>query len=288
MLQRNRIIPTIFLFPLLYLFGWLTARPILLLKQDISSNHLSLIGTLFTLLFYLLLLPGWVNSRWEINKHWNALGLGIFKKKIEIITFLKGFSYSLMLITMVLIFVFSGEWIEGFGPLSFKYIFNAIGLIFLVGFAEELIFRGWLWGEMCYLYGQRRGIIIQSIIFSVLHIRFQLPLIELIPLLFGFFLLGIVLSMRRILDSGSIWGCIGLHGGLVGIWFAINSGLIKYSIDAPNWVIGPGDKIHNPIGGIIAIISLIIIIFSQRHAFQLRRGLFFGATVNDSSRGAAP
>ena len=44
--------------------------------------------------------------------------------------------------------------------------------------------------------------------------------------------------MLRLKDEKSLWGAIGLHGGLVGFWFILNHGLIEISTETPNWLIG--------------------------------------------------
>ena len=85
-----------------------------------------------------------------------------------------------------------------------------------------------------------------------------MPFWQMISILFGLFLLGILLSLIRIKDNNSLWGCAGLHGGLVGIWFLINNGLIEISKDAPIWLVGPGKINTNPLGGIYGITLLIV------------------------------
>ncbi len=88
-----------------------------------------------------------------------------------------------------------------------------------------------------------------------------MPFWQMLNILFGLFLLGILLSLLRILNNNSLWGCIGLHGGLVGIWFLINNGLIEFSKDVPIWIVGPGIINTNPLGGFYGITLLIIILF---------------------------
>ena len=55
-----------------------------------------------------------------------------------------------------------------------------------------------------------------------------------------------------------MWGCIGLHGGLVGLWFISNNGLLLISKDSPKWLVGPGTINTNPLGGIFGISLMII------------------------------
>ena len=80
------------------------------------------------------------------------------------------------------------------------------------------------------------------------------------------FALGLVLALRRRLDHGSLWGCIGLHGGLVAGWFLLQSGLLQLSTNAPSWLVGPGGSAPNPLGGAVGLISLLILLLIQRTA----------------------
>ena len=143
-------------------------------------------------------------------------------------------------------------------------LINAILLGLLVGIAEEFIFRLWLLIEINSLLGPKRGVLIQALIYSFVHLRFDLGFIPLFGLLIGLFLLGLVLAQRRRLDQGSIWGCIGLHGGLVGLWFFISNGVVEFSPDTPAFLFGPGGSSPNPVGGLIAISVLSWVLFCYR------------------------
>jgi uncharacterized protein len=79
-------------------------------------------------------------------------------------------------------------------------------------------------------------------------------------LLLGLFLLGLTLASRRRLDGGSLWGCIGLHGGLVGGWFALQAGLMAWSPASPTWLTGPGG---NPLGGLVGIVAIAALLGVQ-------------------------
>ena len=141
--------------------------------------------------------------------------------------------------------------------------------------------------EMVLLFGLRRGIIIQSIIFSLAHYRSDISLLALIPFFTGLFLFGLVLTLRRTIDRGSLWGCIGLHGGLVGIWYLIDSGMLVFSIDTPYFLLGPSKEMVNPIGSIFGITILLITIFFQRRLFA-RTGRFLASTVSASFKDETP
>ena len=58
-----------------------------------------------------------------------------------------------------------------------------------------------------------------------------------------------------------MWGCAGLHGGLVGMWFLMNNGLIEISKDAPMLLVGSGNINTIPLGGFYGITLLIMMFF---------------------------
>ncbi len=292
MRQRRRSwIPTLSFFPILYLLGWILAQPFRLLPFIQEQNKLDLLGTFFTFGLFLILLPSWAEFRWKKQETWLSLGLGFVNKTFFYKTYLKGLIMAVALIFFILIPIFYGRWVEFADPLGFTYLLNAIFLGLVVGFAEELIFRGWLWNEANLLLGPIWGIPVQAMFFSFSHIiaflKLDLGLFELIALLFGLFLLGLVLGIRRILDNGSISGCIGLHGGLVGLWFFINVDIIDISKTTPTWLIGPGRFSPNPIGSFTGILCLLLILFFYRTALA-NAGRPSNGARNASSRGAIP
>ena len=252
-----KLFSSIIFIPFLYLFGWLLATPILLF--GVNKDSLSLIGTFFTFLIFVLSLPKWFEVRWGLKNTWKLLGINkIDIKRNLVFDFLRGFSLSTILISLILVLIFttqSGYWI---GKISSEITINAILLIFGIGFTEELIFRGWLLEEFKNQFGLKKAIMSQALIFSLVHIGLDLPFWEMLSILTGLFLLGILLSLIKLNDNNSLWGCIGLHGGLVGLWFISNNGLLFISKDSPKWLVGPGTINTNPLGGIFGISLMII------------------------------
>tara|TARA_S200000501_G_scaffold294316_1_gene280053 strand:+ start:898 stop:1692 length:795 start_codon:yes stop_codon:yes gene_type:complete len=257
--------------PFLYLFGWLLAIPFLLI--GVGEDKISLIGTIFTFLLFVISMPKWFEIRWGLKDTWILLGISkIDKKGKRFFYFLKGLLYSIILLSLILIPIIGNEWGSWLGRLSPVILLNAILLIIGVGFAEELIFRGWLLEELKNQYGFKKALIFQALIFSIVHIGFNIPFWQMISILFGLFLLGIVLTLIRLKDNNSLWGCAGLHGGLVGIWFLLNNGLIEISKDAPIWLVGPGSENTNPLGGFYGITLLIMII--SYNSFKYKKKIF--------------
>ena len=285
--QKMQWIPTFTLFLFLYPSGWFISRLFYLFNRDISSSNLSIICTVTAFILFLIILPSWGSIRWKNNHIWKSIGLD-FTNKIKVFeVFFSGFIFSFFLIFILLLLFFFCGWIDKINYVKFSVLLNAILLIVGIVFAEEVVFRGWLMEEMVLLFGLRRGIIFQSLIFSFAHYRSDIGFLALIPFLTGLFLFGVVLTLRRIKDRGSIFGCIGLHGGLVGMWFLFDSGMVIFSIDVPYFLLGPSKTMVNPIGSIFGITLLLITIIYQRRLFA-KTGRFLAATVNASFKDETP
>ncbi|MGB1434851.1 MAG: CPBP family intramembrane glutamic endopeptidase [Synechococcus sp.] len=260
-------LPTVLFIPLLYALGWLAAVPLTLL--GLPTDQLSLTGTVLSFVLFLLVMPRWAALRWSEPRPWAALGIRGAKPQEQpapAAALLKGLLIAaglLMVITSVVLIDGSGNWR---GEVDATQLTNAVLLCFGVGFAEELIFRSWLWTELQEMIGSRRAAWAQAGIFSLVHTRFNLGLGAMGGLLIGLFLLGMVLARQRQSDRGSLWGCIGLHGGLVAGWFLLQNGLLQLSPNAPPWLVGPGGHSPNPLGGLIGILSLLILLLIQRTA----------------------
>tara|TARA_Y100001968_G_scaffold41185_1_gene31241 strand:+ start:944 stop:1795 length:852 start_codon:yes stop_codon:yes gene_type:complete len=280
-------LPTLTLFLFLYPAGWFTSHFFYLFNRDISSNNLSIIGTIITFMLFLSVLPSWGRIRWKTNNLWVSIGLDFENKFKSLKIFFSGFIFSAFLLLILFLFFFLCGWVDKVDYIKFTELLNAILLIVGIVFAEEIVFRGWLMEEMVLLFGLRRGIIFQSTIFSLAHYRSDISLLALIPFLSGLFLFGLVLTLRRTIDRGSLWGCIGLHGGLVGIWYLFDAGMVTFSIDIPYFLLGPSNNMVNPIGSVIGITILVITIFFQRRLFS-RTGRFLASTVNASFKDETP
>ena len=260
-------LPTVLFIPLLYALGWLAAVPLTLL--GLPTDQLSLTGTVLSFVLFLLVMPRWAALRWSEPQPWAALGIRGAKPQEQpapAAALLKGLLIAaglLMVITSVVLIDGSGNWR---GEVDATQLTNAVLLCLGVGFAEELIFRSWLWTELQEMIGSRRAAWAQAGIFSLVHTRFNLGLGAMGGLLIGLFLLGMVLARQRQSDRGSLWGCIGLHGGLVAGWFLLQNGLLQLSPNAPPWLVGPGGHSPNPLGGLIGILSLLILLLIQRTA----------------------
>ena len=253
-------LPTVLFIPLLYALGWLAAVPLTLL--GLPAERVSLTGTVLSFVLFLLVMPRWATLRWSEAQPWRRLGLIARKPRARIdhvISLGVGLLMSTALIGLIvslLVFTGNGSWR---GDLEAQAMLNCLLLALGVGFAEELIFRAWLWEELTKILGSRGGLLTQAALFSLVHTRFNLGFGPMLGLLTGLFLLGLILALLRLRDQGSLWGCIGLHGGLVGGWFLAHQNLLSIDPSAPMWLVGPGGPNANPLGGLIAILSLTAI-----------------------------
>ena len=240
----------------------------------LPENKISLTGTILSFVFFLLVMPRWAEQRWSAQPAWCALGIqnqGSSRYPSWWAGLLKGLLLATGLLGLIVAIILAGRWGQWAGIMNSKDLINSLLLFFGVGCAEEIIFRGWLWNELNFLLKPRNGLLIQAMIFSLVHTRFNLGPTSTLGLLIGLFLLGVVLAELRHRNNGSLWPSIGLHGGLVSIWFLLDKGLVNFSSETPAWLIGPGGENPNPIGGIAgwALLSTLLIAEScQRKAVR--------------------
>jgi membrane protease YdiL (CAAX protease family) len=186
---------------------------------------------------------------------WQRLGVAV-PTAIGMRALLRGLLKALLLLALVVASLIGAGQARWHGGLEAGEALNALALVLGVGFAEELLFRGWLWGELDLETGPRRALLLQAVVFGLVHPWARAPGLSAVGLLGGLILLGVVLGLQRRADDGVLWGAIGLHGGLVGGWFALQAGLLELSQGVPAWLVGPGGASPNPIGGVIGWLGL--------------------------------
>lgn len=113
----------------------------------------------------------------------------------------------------------------------------------LVGFTEELVFRGYLLSVLDEWRGRRVAIIITSLLFWLMHLG-QGNVHE--PLgIIAMLTVGLTFALARYV-TGSLWFPIGLHAAYD--WLAISLGgdpglgmvsLFRFEPQVPEWLIGP-------------------------------------------------
>jgi hypothetical protein len=246
--------------PVLYGLGWVLVQPLAWLGWLPPGEPLALLGTAVSFALFLLSLPAWLAWRWGEGRPWRALGLRA-RPAFALFAFGRGLLLAALLLLPLTLVLLAAGWADWRGTVAPGRLANAAALLLGVGLAEELVFRGWLWGELRGLLGStaradRRAGLGQALVFSLAHTRFSLGPLASLALLGGLLLLGLVLARRRRADRGVLWGAVGLHGGLVGLWFLLAGGLLALSPQAPAWLVGPGGAAANPIGGVAGWLGL--------------------------------
>lgn len=254
---------TLLYVPLLYGLGWLAARPLGLLFPGWRVDQVDLAGAAIALLLLLASLPWRLRRAWGSATPWQSLGLAV-PLRTGLRAYLRGLLKAMLLLAGVcaaLLLLGLAHW--GRLP-AWPLLLNALALLLGVGFAEELLFRGWLLGELTLLGGAQRALWLQAGLFALLHTRFHLPPATLGPLLAGLLLLGLALGLQRRADAGCLWGAVGLHGGLVGGWFALEQGALVIDPATPAWLIGGTAPGANPIGGLLGWLGLGLLLLARR------------------------
>ena len=268
LLVRPRWLPLVLLVPVLYGLGWLIASA--LIPLGIPNSSVSLIGTLLSFSLFLVVMPHWVQRRWQRKQCWIALGILPSRNqawKVPVVALWRGLRMAVGLLGILVIPILLSGWGTWRGDWTLTTAMNALSLCLGVGIAEEIIFRAWLWTELQHLTSRFGAVIGQALVFSVVHTRFNLGVMPMLGLLTGLFLLGITLAIQRNHDQGSLWGCIGMHGGLVGGWFLLTQGLLDLS-EAPAFLLGYPAAQPNPLSGLIAITALVLLLIWQWPSVQ--------------------
>ncbi|MBF1988534.1 CPBP family intramembrane glutamic endopeptidase [Fischerella thermalis] len=132
-----------------------------------------------------------------------------------------------------------------------------------VGFAEELLFRGWLLDELQRDYSPRVALWANAMIFGISHfIKPVQAIIHTLPQLPALVLLGSTQVWGKRWRRGRLGLPIGLHGGLVWGYYIINvGGLIEYTNRVPDWVTGVN---KNPLMGVMGLVLMGVLAFWMR------------------------
>ena len=133
-------------------------------------------------------------------------------------------------------------------------LLSAIG----VGFAEELLFRGWLLDELKRDYSWQISLWTNSLIFALLHfIKPISDIIDSLPQFPALVLLGLALVWGKRKAGARLGMPIGLHAGLVWGYYIVNIGkLIEYTDKVPIWMTGING---NPLAGVMGLLFMGIL-----------------------------
>lgn len=146
-----------------------------------------------------------------------------------------------------------------------RFIFEGLLMALAVGFAEEMLFRGWVLAELEKDYGSTSALMMNAVFFAATHFIKPWPeIVRTFPQFLGLVLLGMALVWARRSPTGKagdrtsrLGYPIGLHAGLIWGYYIINvGGLSEYTSRAPEWVTGID---RNPLAGLMGLILLGLI-----------------------------
>jgi uncharacterized protein len=244
------------------LLVWLPlAAPIRLFVAD--DNLVTILTMPLLYAEFILLLRFW--GKHVHNQPWILQHYGLERTKKNGVDLLRGLAIGL--INILILFGIEGllGWVIWQQPSMFLLRLISEGLIIALayGFAEELLFRGWLLDELQRDYSPRVVLWATAIIFAVGH--FIKPLADIInslPQFFGLLLLGLLLVWAKRSRRGRLGLPMGVHAGLIGGYYIINVGqLIQYTGAVPEWITGVN---KNPLAGLMGLLFLGVLALWMR------------------------
>lgn len=145
-------------------------------------------------------------------------------------------------------------------PDFLRIVLEGLAVALGLGFAEELLFRGWLLDELQRDYSPSLATGVNAFLFAIAHfIKPFEEVLRTLPAFPGLFLLGLTLVWAKQTGQGRLGLPIGLHGGLVWGYYLVNVGqLLSYNNKVPVWVTGID---ANPLAGVMGMVWLSAIAF---------------------------
>ncbi|MBE9033774.1 CPBP family intramembrane glutamic endopeptidase [aff. Roholtiella sp. LEGE 12411] len=236
---------------------WLPfAAPIYLLVRD--SNLVSILTIVLLYANFILLLKLWSKYVYQQPQMLQHYGLEFTRQNG--VDLLRGLAMGL--INILILFGLQGfwGWLIWQQPKVFllKVILEGLIVGLGFGFAEELLFRGWLLNELQKDYSLRVALWTDAVAFAALHFIKPLEaIINTLPQFPALVVLGLTQVWGKRWRRGRLGLPIGLHGGLVWGYYIINVGeLTKYSGKVPDWVTGVN---NNPLQGLMGVLLMSVL-----------------------------
>lgn len=217
----------------------------------------------------------WLLRQWGKQVHHQSHPLqshGLVKTRQNWLDLMKGLGIGLLCLFCLFLVENWLGWLSWRSPATLlpKVALEGLAVSLGVGFAEELLFRGWLVDELRWNYPLNASFWIGSSFYAALH--FVKPWSEILRTLASFpglLLLGLTLSWGRQVHNGRLGFSIGLHAGLVWGYYIINVGnLIRYSSQIPLWMTGID---NNPLAGAMGLLFLSLIAIGIQTLPKLKR-----------------
>jgi membrane protease YdiL (CAAX protease family) len=256
-------------FALILLLVWLPiALPLRWLIRD--ENLASIVTLLILYALFIGLVRYWGQKVHGQHQVLRSYGLEFSTRNGLYV--LRGLGFGMGSVALLLLVETLCGWIVWQAPSlgTFRVVLEGLIVSLAIGFAEELLFRGWMLDELQRDYAPIVVLWANAILFAALHLRlWTFP-----SLVF----LGVALvwakrshTRTRLGKRYNLLGLpIGIHAGLVWGNYIVEVGkLIQYSGRVPEWVTGMG---RNPLAGLVGIVFLGGLAFGLwRYAIAHRR-----------------
>ena len=270
--KKNNYLISLIFFPFIYLLGWIIIS-ILIYPFPILNGNKSLYGTFITFVIFLSFLPNWSKHKWEKNLS-QSLGIIKLTNKNSLLLLIYEFFKACFVIVSICLIAIIGGYATFKLNINNSIFFNSIFLGVIVGFAEELVFRVWLFEELNLFFKKKYANFFQAFIFSIVHIRWDFSFLNNAQLLVGLFLLGLYLNRWRENKNSSILIPLCFHASIVSLWFLTSTSLINIQTNIPKILFGPGTGNQiNPIGGLLGILILCILCFVKISNLTISRSI---------------
>jgi membrane protease YdiL (CAAX protease family) len=127
---------------------------------------------------------------------------------------------------------------------------EALAVALLLAFAEEVLFRGYLFGVLREELGRPRAYLLGNALFALVHLLRPGALVFKLAYGLGLFLVGAVLCQLAE-ARGTLWPGIGLHAGWIVMVVLDPPGRV-----APGWLAGLGG---DPAAGFLGWLLLLVL-----------------------------
>lgn len=214
---------------------------------------------------FLVLLPLWQRRVHGLRQPWQTLGFTGGRRLGQ------GFLVGLGIGTLSILALASIQLVLGWAVPNIEALANPPWIPLLlggaltalaVGWSEEVLFRGWLLGELERGFSAPWALGINSLVFAIAHfIKPLAVMVQMLPQFLGLLLLGMTLvwarrvSLRPYPRQTSLGPAVGLHSGLVWMYYVLNVGhLLEPTGRVPPWVTGLDG---NPLAGLLGLTLLL-------------------------------
>lgn len=272
----------IILFFSTWIVVWLPAAIVLAIAlkwhppQPLGNKKLPLLASLYVIVPFILWATSWIENTSFVNWGWDW-------QPAVFISLMRGLGLGIISLVILFGVQLTAGWLDikksetstetGEKKINlWTLILNPASLLTLllalwISATEELIFRGCLQTILQQNYSVLIAATIASFIFAIAHLIWAAK--ETLPQLPGLWLMGMVLTLARIADNGSLGLAIGIHAAWIwGITTVDTEGAINPTGRAPEWITGIAAKPLAGAAGILLLLATALALFVLKNLTQ--------------------